>query len=35
VTWRGLDVEVVNHYIDHLKPNVQAIINALGHHIKE
>jgi hypothetical protein len=33
--WRGLDVEVVNRYIDHLKPNVQAIIKAFGHHIKE
>jgi hypothetical protein len=33
--WKGLDVSVVNQYIDHLQPNVQAIITALGQHIKE
>jgi len=33
--WRGLSVEVVNQYIDHLNTNVKAIIKSLGHHIKE
>jgi hypothetical protein len=33
--WKGLDVSVVNQYIDHLQPNVQAIIKASGQHIKE
>ncbi len=33
--WKGLDVSVVNQYIDHLPANVQAIIKASGQHIKE
>lgn len=33
--WDGLDFVAVNHYIDHQKPNVLAIIKALGGHIKE